>query len=571
MYLNLKTYVAFMNYKLLAILIVAAILRLFVATQPFEEDEYHWAGSAERGDWLGSVMRNSPLSIYFMQGFVKLFGLSVLAVRLPFIIVGLMTITAIYFFTRKWAGEKTALLATALLALSPHHILASTQATYEGSFLTLFFFLTVAAVIERKHFLSGIFFGMALLSKTSAFVLLPPIIFLLCLKDTKLLDAAKITIINVIMGFAIFFAGFGLPSIVAQSPAFINSIAQLLSQTGFHRENILLLLIQYAQAIIWIGPLLLFAPLFASWNKNKKFWLIIGYIILFYTVIVKDNFPPMERYMMILLPFFALLSAEGIASLKLARKNIAVLSIVFCAAVIGGVALQVMNNEILPFSQKTTFITQALNFSWNFLVPVSGSSGPIGFYIPYSIIAIAFIICGLLSIAYFFSKNKLCLLLVIAIGMGYSTLYYAEYATGAFNGRIPEASRAVISYANTHDLPTPVYFLRNYAMQFPLDENYKKNPVIIALPTFNYFSIDSYRKYNTAEQLKLATQQGLDKNIRTISFADDNSEKVEELKKEGGTFLIVEFPAIDKNGPLFSYLKTCNQTKVHEMGYVVVC
>ena len=83
-----------MNRKLLIILLIALILRLFVATQPFEEDEYHWAGSAERGDWFGSVMRNSPLSIYVMQIFVQFFGLSVLSIRLPFIIVGLIPINS---------------------------------------------------------------------------------------------------------------------------------------------------------------------------------------------------------------------------------------------------------------------------------------------------------------------------------------------------------------------------------------------------------------------------------------------------------------------------------------------
>ena len=560
-----------MNRKLLIILLIALILRLFVATQPFEEDEYHWAGSAERGDWFGSVMRNSPLSIYVMQIFVQFFGLSVLSIRLPFIIVGLLTIAMVYSFARKRTGEKVAIISAALLAISPHHILASTQAVYEGSFLTLFFFLTLAAVIEKKYLWSGVFFGLALLSKTSALVLLPPLIFLLSLYDNKFWTAIKITMLNLLTGVAIFFTGFGVPSIISQSPAFINSIAQLISQTGFHRENLLLLLIQYAQAIIWIGPLFLFVPLFATWKKNKKYWLIIGYIIFFYLMIVKDNFPPVERYMMVLLPFLALLSADSIASLKFIKENMVIMGIVFCAAVLGGVALQMISNDILPFSQKTTFIDRGLSFSWNFLVPISASTGPVGFYFPFTIMAFSFIFCGLLTLLYFFSKNKLCLALLIGVGLAYSTLFYAEYATGLFQGSVPEAAQAVISYANSQELPLPVYFLRNYALQYHLNENYKKNPVLTTLPPFDYFSFESYRDYNSSRQLRLATQLGLDNAIRTLSFGDDTEIKVQELKKEGGTFLIVDFPSLNKNGPLFGYLRNCNETRVHELGYVFVC
>lgn len=567
------------NTTLYAILLIGLALRLMVTFQPFQEDEFHWAGSAEREDWFGSVMRNSPLSIYVMQIFVKLFGLSVLSIRLPFILVGLLTIAAVYFFAKKMFGHKQAVIAAALLAFAPHHILASTQATYEGSFLTLFFFLTLAAIIEKKYLWSGIFFGLALLSKTSALVLLPPLIFFLSWKDTKFWIAIKITLLNLLAGLSIFFIGFGIPGIFAQSPAFINSIAQLISQTGLHRENFLLLTIQYANALIWTGPLLFTLLIFSSSpllrsgsheKIRKDIWVIIGYVVFFYAFVIQDNFPPMERYLMMLLPFLAILAADSITSLKWTKKNVVALGIVFCAAVIGGLVLQLQSNDVLPFSQKTAFIERALGFSWNFLVPISGSSGPVGFYLPFSLITLFFVLsCGATAISFMMNNKTACLLIVLGVGSAYSALFFVEYSTGAFHGSVPEAVGAVMTYANNHELPTPVYFLRNYALQYHLNEKYKKNPVLTSLPPFDYFSLNSYRNYNSKEQLKLATRQGLDKDIRTLSFADDNEMKVQEL--QGGTFLIIDFPSLNKNGPLFSYLETCNQTKVHEQGYVFVC
>lgn len=69
------------------------------------------------GDW------KLPLYIYTTIPFVKIFGLSELAVRLPSAIAGIMSVAAIYYLAKLlFASETIALLSSLVLAIMPWHI-----------------------------------------------------------------------------------------------------------------------------------------------------------------------------------------------------------------------------------------------------------------------------------------------------------------------------------------------------------------------------------------------------------------------------------------------------------------
>jgi len=90
------------------------------------------------GDW------KLPVYIYATVPFVKLLGLTPLAVRMPSALFGFFTVILFYFFALRVFGEhkekeKIALLATLFLAINPWHIHYS-RATFEVS-IALFFTL----------------------------------------------------------------------------------------------------------------------------------------------------------------------------------------------------------------------------------------------------------------------------------------------------------------------------------------------------------------------------------------------------------------------------------------------
>ena len=65
---------------------------------------------------------NGPLYNVMLAAWVRLAGISEIAVRLPSAVAGVLTLLAVYILARRLAGRQAGLLATGLLAISPYHI-----------------------------------------------------------------------------------------------------------------------------------------------------------------------------------------------------------------------------------------------------------------------------------------------------------------------------------------------------------------------------------------------------------------------------------------------------------------
>ncbi|MBL7182819.1 MAG: glycosyltransferase family 39 protein [Anaerolineae bacterium] len=65
---------------------------------------------------------NPMLFFYFVALFFKLFGVNVLAMKLVFVLMGIIAIPALYLLARQLFGPQTALISAALLAVSRWHV-----------------------------------------------------------------------------------------------------------------------------------------------------------------------------------------------------------------------------------------------------------------------------------------------------------------------------------------------------------------------------------------------------------------------------------------------------------------
>lgn len=95
-----------------------------------------------------------PIPIYATVPFVALFGLTELAVRLPSVIAGTATVFLVYFLSLElFAAQKRkyaiALLTSALLAVSPWHVLLS-RAGFEANIALLFMILGAWLVLSSR-------------------------------------------------------------------------------------------------------------------------------------------------------------------------------------------------------------------------------------------------------------------------------------------------------------------------------------------------------------------------------------------------------------------------------------
>lgn len=113
------------------------------------------------------------LYVYFVIPFVRFLGLSTLAVRLPSVVLSILTIFVTYLLGKKlFKNETHALLTSFLLAISPWHVYLSRL----GHEVNLGLFAGVVAsyfFLHYRLFLSSIFFALALYSYQSQKVIVP--------------------------------------------------------------------------------------------------------------------------------------------------------------------------------------------------------------------------------------------------------------------------------------------------------------------------------------------------------------------------------------------------------------
>jgi mannosyltransferase len=119
-------------YKLSGIIGLAAFLRFFrIGQQSYWADEVQsiWQVDGHAGTILDNILTNphGPLHFTLLWGWSKLGGWSEIWTRSLSAVAALVTIWFFYILARRLAGQRAALWAALLLAISPFHILYSQE------------------------------------------------------------------------------------------------------------------------------------------------------------------------------------------------------------------------------------------------------------------------------------------------------------------------------------------------------------------------------------------------------------------------------------------------------------
>lgn len=122
----------------------------------------------------------NALESYLMIPFVAIFGLHVWVIRLPMLLVGLLSLVAVYYLVRRFSSECMALAATLLLAISPWHVMLSRWALESNLapgfvLFGLFFFVKG---LEKPKFLvaSAVCYGLSLYAYATIWIAVPFIV-----------------------------------------------------------------------------------------------------------------------------------------------------------------------------------------------------------------------------------------------------------------------------------------------------------------------------------------------------------------------------------------------------------
>ena len=123
------------------------------------------------------------LESYLMMPFIALFGLETWAVRMPQLIVGLLSLWVVWLMLRHMVNEKAALSALFLLAVSPWHVLLSRWALESnlapGFLLFGMYFFVRGLDDSRFMLLSALMYGLSLYSYAAIWPVVPLMLLLM--------------------------------------------------------------------------------------------------------------------------------------------------------------------------------------------------------------------------------------------------------------------------------------------------------------------------------------------------------------------------------------------------------
>ncbi len=537
------------------LIVIITLLKLSALATAAYDDEAQWTSFTADfsfSESSGNGFIFPPLGLYIFQFFAYVFGLSSITMRLATIIFSLVNLALIYFLAKEIYNKRIALLSVGITSLSFYYFLASLQIDVEGSSVLFMFLMFSYSFIKFRNtsqknwlILTGVFLGLAMLIKSGSILLLPIIGLYLLFTSNNLLksifDAIKIAVIGISL-FAVF------PILTT----FYNMDVSHVFGYGSRLLSLNLSLLSPIMFLFWATPLLIGLTLLAFWKSDKTdyflmSWIFVIFIFFGFCIIQRD----FSRYFMNLIPPMAILGAKFIDRFNFSKKDIFNGSLVMTGYLF---ILFVINSLPLRYVSRlmSEYLIEIKYFNFNFLFSYTTSSGP-SFGVSFAIIALTICLSfGFILALILFRKNKnlskICFIMFLAISIAFNIFLIQEYV---FHTQGPDPSAVtyeLVEFFNEENLTYPVY-TNDEGIEFYLDNNYWANTRtddrnLIYLPD-NELDMD-------------------------ISYA------VSRVELDRGTILLLNWPKIPHNSPLWNVTEKCNLIKTlysknYELGYVYNC
>lgn len=564
--MNLKS----ISWKLgiIILILLSIVMRLFGSQMVLFGDETLFAENVRDEEYINYYAAHPPLALWILTFFSNLLNPSVITMRLITSFFSVITILVTFLIAKHYFSEKTSFLSLLFLVSSPWFLAGSLQLDIVGSFLTCFYMISLffyLKFLEKNKFkyimLSGIAVGLSLLINYGAALMIPIISFHYLLHKYKFPDFSYYYFLKILFIFissaTIIFAIFPIWSFFIGSPTFVNSVTHPLDLikadpgSGLRPSegiDFVLLIVQYMNALVWIGPLILFVFVLSMLNRTKDNYLVknlflvqITVVFFFFTFVIKDNFRPIEKYLLVLAPGLSILSANYLEKVFNKKRELFLFAALFLLGVIFFNVLSVNSDNFISFYPKQNYLRAALDFNWSLKVPLLGHAGPVGFYVPLNFILISFILSGLLSLLYFFLKFKhfanYFLVFLLAVGLSYNVFFVQELLFSPTGPNINKITKEMIFELQKTKYSEPLYIFRNVA--------------------FKYYLYDQYHK------------------IDQMDFDDENL--ISNVNKlSNSTLALINFPKINEESLLWKKIKDCKilkefYDKEQRIGFISEC
>jgi hypothetical protein len=456
----------FRSHEKLSVFIVALIfigIRLPGTNLPLHQDEYKWPKIVNPAVVGTTEIPHPPLSQFLYRTAGELVGYDVDFRFVPLFFGTLNLLLLFYFLRMRW-GKTVAFVGATLFTVSYFSVLASLMVDTDGQIMPFFFLLALISYYKLKlnegrkklawialltlSCIAGFFvkvsFVLAILAVVADFVWERK--NNLSGKDIiryMLFGLGALGILAILLFFAqLIFPFFNLSTAFTYWKHFIQS-----------NRNWFQTFIQVIKAFLYSSPFLIGIPFFLSKEKRQELRPCILYIVfglIFYVILFDFSIGALDRYMQYLIVPLCALSAVALVSIWKSDSNMRNREFLFFGAIIAValVFLAGLSHDVPPLHPKSEWLNRLISFRWNFLYPFSGGSGPLGFYVSFLFMGLAWLLSfALLSIGFFKAEyRKKILLILIPIGLVYNGLFIEEYIAGKLYGSAPQLVLESVAY-----------------------------------------------------------------------------------------------------------------------------
>lgn len=525
-------------FWLFIIFAIFLLIRLPGLDLPFHQDEGKWAGIVNPASNKINGLPHPPLTGLLLGYPAKLLGVDNL--RMVPLTFGIFSLLLLYFFVRKRFGIREANWSAFFFVIVFYSVWASLMIDTDGQILPTLFLISLILFYKWQEsapkslqfiwgtlllisLMAGILTKMSFVIPIGAFML-----EFVCLKWRSInrefiirysLWGIGLVIIFVIAIFNahIVFPNFNLSYSFDYWQRFL---------VGFSGRNYMQIIIESLKAMLYASPLLILSPLLVSkirFSQLRILFIFLGLGLFFFLGIFNFGSSALDRYLSLIIVPLSIISGVAVADVFSRNINFptAKTIVVGCLMAVILFLLQFVNHIVPALYPKIEWFRRVVEFKWNFVMPFTGGSGPLGFYVSWLFIATAWIGSFVLIIMARWKnrlQKQLCVLVVI-LGLFYNGVFIEEYLFGKINGNAaPLLTRAVKFIGENKEIKNIISYndIGNYYIG----------------PTGKYYG-----------RLYVAPKwQGSYENI---------------LNNYRDYFLVIDIPRLDPNGVYADLLKTC--------------
>ncbi|GEM_PF-1656740 len=523
------------NCWILVLLAVFIFLRFLGIGQYIHQDEYRWvdiANSVAAGVTNPeAISPHPPLTqglFYLFSIFEKIFNYNNLRL-IPLFFSTLCFVLICLISLRPNGNRREAYIATGLFTLNIYSLIAGLQIDIDGAILPFFVLLSYYFYLrwitdKDRRFVLPFIAAMAggFLAKESFALffgaLAAEYVWTVYERGEFKANIKKFIYLfgGLVLSVGAFYVFYG-----SSHPWFVEyTLNHLKTARNFGSRSYFDLFLRFFKFLIWLSPLLTLPVIYGVFkkeifNKHRIWYIYIFFNALFYLVVFNFSTLPIERYLMSIIIPAIFISSDIICLLT---QNLRINKKYVFISVVGFIILAtvtvLINNQVIPLNPKEAYIDKLKSLDFNFLIPLTGGSGPIGFYASAQFVLWAWLIC---AIGLFLNKKSFALYVFLVFGLGYNLFLSNEFLFGNLYGSVDKMTKKSVEYV------------------------------------INNKKIDGVITYYDAGVYYLKKADKYDSRFYTAPKRN-YAPKIADYR---GHYMIVDFPAIDKTSQYWKLISRC--------------